>query len=119
MPRNQFKRHKGIVVETVYVKKTTSRGEVKILARKKPRFSYIHHHHSKSREESQPVITEQIHIPVEEPDEPQSVQTSKSGKVYLYIVKRLSTQSNNRLKMIIFKNGKPNIVRHTWQSWLS
>jgi hypothetical protein len=39
MPKNQLKRQRGIMVETVYVRKTSPRGETKIVAKDQARSS--------------------------------------------------------------------------------
>jgi|HubBroStandDraft_1064217.scaffolds.fasta_scaffold11432_2 hypothetical protein len=78
MPKNQLKRQRGIVVETVYVRKTGSRGEVKILAKNQPRSSSAQHP-LKSRVKPQPSDAEDIDLPEREIHQPS--QTTHQGKV--------------------------------------
>ena len=79
MPKNQLKRHKGTVVETVYVRKTSSRGDVKIVAKQHPR-PFSAHPHQKTRMVSQPADDEQVDIPLEH-QKTQHCQATHKGKV--------------------------------------
>jgi hypothetical protein len=78
MPKNQLKRQRGIVVETVYVRKTGSRGEVKIVTKNQPRSSSAQHP-LKSRVKPQSSDAEDIDILEQETYQPS--QTTHRGKV--------------------------------------
>ena len=84
MPKNQFKRQKGTVVETPYVRKTTSRGKVKIVAKNQLRSSSTHHP-LKKKVESQSSNTDDIETPLEQ-EAHQPSQTTHRGKVYRYFL---------------------------------
>jgi hypothetical protein len=85
MPKNQFKRQKGTVVETLYVRKTSSRGEVKIVAKHQPRSSPAHHP-LKNRVESQPRNADNIEVPLDQQDAHQPSQATPRGKVCRYFL---------------------------------
>jgi hypothetical protein len=79
MPKNQLKRRRGTVVETVYVKKTSSRGEVKIVAKHQARAS-LAQHSLRSRKKSHSNDGE--HIDILEQETYQSSQIRHQGKVW-------------------------------------
>jgi hypothetical protein len=78
MPKNQLKRQRGTVVETVYVRKTSSRGEAKIVAKHQARPSSAQHS-LKSRVKAQPSDARDTDMP--EQDIYQHSQTTHQGKV--------------------------------------
>ena len=80
MARNQIKRSKGTVVETEYVKKRGSRGEVKVVAKHRLRQS-LKNQSSEKRITSQVVVPETTETTEIPPGQHVQIQPSSYGKV--------------------------------------